>query len=132
MGLSTRYGPWRLTAAVAAGMWVLVVIWTSLAPLDPDATPLLPISDKWLHALAYAVLGFLVTLAMRTRRPVLVMCSIIVLGLALEIVQGQTGYRTYDLIDLLADAVGAFGGILAATGLLELAARRTVPPDAGH
>ncbi|MDO8308874.1 MAG: VanZ family protein [Actinomycetota bacterium] len=121
-----------MAAAVGAGVWSLVVVWTSLAPLDPNATPLLPFSDKWLHTLAYAVLGFLVTLAMRTRRPVLVLCSIVVLGLALEVVQGQTGYRTYDLIDLLADAVGAFGGILAATGLLEITERRTRPTDAGN
>lgn len=96
-------------------------------PIDPDATPFLPIPDAWLHALAYAVLGFLATLAMRTRRPVLVLCTIVALGLALEVAQGQTGYRTYDLVDLLADAVGAFGGILAATGVLWLIERNALP-----
>lgn len=116
---------------MAAGGWALVVVWTSLAPVDPGATPVLPLSDKWLHALAYTVLGFLVTLAMRTRRPVLVLSSIVALGLALEVVQGQTGYRTYDLIDLLADGVGGFGGILAATGLLEITERRAAPPEGG-
>ncbi|MHB1212622.1 MAG: VanZ family protein [Candidatus Nanopelagicales bacterium] len=135
MGLTNRQAArrprWRLAAAVAAGGWALVVVWTSLAPVDPGATPVLPLSDKWLHALAYTVLGFLVTLAMRTRRPVLVLSSIVALGLALEVVQGQTGYRTYDLIDLLADGVGGFGGILAATGLLEITERRAAPPEGG-
>ena len=41
----------------------------------------------------------------------------IAMGIALEFLQGMTGYRTFDLLDMLANAVGVLGAL---AGLLVL------------
>lgn len=112
---------WLLAARIGVVAWLLVVVWASLVPSQdvPGATAM---SDKAWHALAYAVLGALGTLALRPPRPVLVLVAAIAIGLALELAQAATGYRTFDLVDLLADALGALAGVLVAVGV-----RRPLP-----
>lgn len=97
-----------LRAAVIA--WVVIVTWASLIPLDgvPGAAS---VSDTLLHAVAYAVLGALLALAMRRPRPVVAWLAIVVFGLVIEVLQARTGYRSFEWRDLAADAAGAALGI---------------------
>jgi hypothetical protein len=53
------------------------------------------IYDQWRRRLGYAA-GF------------------VAMGIALEFLQGMTGYRTFDPLDMLANAVGVLGGLAVA------------------
>lgn len=87
------------------------VTWTSLAPADRlPATP--NVSDKVLHVAAYALLGVVAALAQRRPRVLPTIVLLTAFGLVIEVLQGRTGYRDFDLRDLLADALGAAVGAL--------------------
>lgn len=97
----------RLALVVA----LTIVTWASLEPIDrlPGAAN---ISDKVLHLGAYAALGVAAALAQRRPRIVLTVVLLTAFGLLIEVLQGRTGYRSFDLRDLLADALGAAFGVL--------------------
>ena len=90
------------------------VIVLSLLPL-PQMGPQLPNGDKWQHLLAYATMALYFaqwasTWAQRIRQAL----SLLALGALLEVLQGLTGYRQMDPLDLLANATGiAIGAGLA-------------------
>ena len=98
---------------VLGWLLILLVIVLSLAPVSIEV----PVEegDKLGHVAAYAVLMFWFgnhyeTL---TRRSVLAI-GFVALGIALEFVQGWTGYRTFEVADMAADALGvAVGWALA-------------------
>lgn len=90
-------------------MWVLLVIYLSVTPAPLQ----LPVEqgDKLSHVLAYCVLmSWFANLhevsAQRTRFAI----GFIVLAVALEFVQGWTGYRSFEVTDMLAGAVGVAAG----------------------
>lgn len=92
---------------------VVLLIYLSVTPQPPE----IPVEegDKIGHVAAYATLMFwwaqlLVTAPQRRR----VAAALIALGIALEYVQGWTGWRSFDYFDMLADAFGvALGWLLA-------------------
>jgi VanZ family protein len=88
----------------------VIVTWTSLMPLDglPGAAS---VSDTLLHAIAYALLGALVALSLPRLNAVLAWLAVVAFGLLLELLQAQTGYRSFEWRDLAADAAGAALGI---------------------
>lgn len=102
---------------IAAIAVLLAIIVLSLMPLS--APPGLPKwSDKVEHGLAYFALSFFFFLgfpkaASRPALSILCLSSIILLGLAIEVIQPRVG-RDFDLLDLAADAVGAVLGWAAA------------------
>ena len=92
---------------------ILLVIYLSLTPAPPS----IPIEngDKLGHGMAYATL--MVWFAwlypsLHTRW----ICAVafVALGIGLEFVQGLTDYRTFELADMGADAVGVALGWIAA------------------
>jgi len=92
---------------------VLLVIVLSLAPISVPV----PVEegDKVGHVAAYAALmlwfaNLYETLNRRSRLAI----GFVALGVALEFVQGWTGYRTFEVADMAADAFGvAVGWALA-------------------
>jgi VanZ family protein len=108
---------WR----VILGAALVTVAWTSLLPPD-DLPQDVAVSDKAVHALAYAILGALAVLS-GLRWPSAV-AAVVAFGLAVEIAQGISGYRSFEWADLLADALGAAVG---AGGALALVRSRRVP-----
>jgi VanZ family protein len=97
----------RLWTAVGWGL-VLLVVYLSLVP-NPPAPVTFDHADKLEHALAYAALSFwFCHLHGRLR----VIIALVGLGIALEYVQGWTGYRSFDVLDMLADGVGVLAGAL--------------------
>ncbi len=91
---------------------VLLVVYLSLTPHPPE-----PVSfdnaDKFEHALAYATLSFWFCHIYRSMSSRLfVITALVGLGVGLEFVQGWTGYRTFDVMDMLADSVGVLLGWL--------------------
>jgi len=87
------------------------VTWTSLAPADrlPSTAN---VSDKLLHFGAYALLGVVAALAQRRNRIVVTIALLTAFGFLIEVLQSRTGYRDFELRDLLADALGAAFGVL--------------------
>lgn len=85
---------------------VAVVVWLSVtpAPLEID----LDRGDKLGHFLGYAAMMFWFS-QLYTRRVELAL-AFVALGVALELVQGTLGYRTTELLDMLANAAGVLAG----------------------
>lgn len=108
----TRYG--------LALAWAVVVLVASV--LDPPAggpPPVAPLGvplDKWVHALTYAVLAGLLAYAARARAPRVLVAVVLVAagyGFGVEVVQSFVPLREFDLVDALANAVGAAVAVVA-------------------
>jgi VanZ family protein len=95
--------------------WTMVVsvIYLSVAPVAMDTG--VEQGDKFLHGLAYgALMLWFANLYERTTQRWMLAVAFVALGIALEFVQGWTGYRSFEIADMLADAVGvAVGWVLA-------------------
>lgn len=98
---------------VAGWMLVLLVIYLSLAPTPPPLTK--NQGDKLEHMLAYATLmSWFVNLYAETHPRMRIAAGLVVLGVGLEFVQRWSGYRTFEVADMAADAVGVAAGWLSA------------------
>lgn len=111
MGLALMLKYHRIWLGVG---WALIalVVYLSLTPQPP--TPLtFDNADKVEHAFAYAAMSFwLCQVYVQARSRLIVVVALIGLGVAIEYVQGWTGYRTFDVLDMLADGVGVATGWL--------------------
>jgi VanZ family protein len=102
--------------------WVLVigVVVGSLlpAPVVREITP--PVSDKLMHFTAYfAMMVWFAGLYPRAKH-LRVAGALLLLGIALDILQGTaTQTRTFELLDIAADAVGIAAALALASWLLE-------------
>lgn len=90
-------------------MLVLFVIYLSVTP-----TPIqLPGEggDKFAHMLAYCVLmSWFANIYEVPGQRAMFAVGFVAMGIALEFVQRWTGYRTYEVADMVADAVGVAAG----------------------
>jgi len=91
--------------------WAMVaaIVWLSLTPAPPKVE--FQASDKLGHFLAYGTLMFWFARLYtdRTRR-ILHGVGFVVMGVALEHAQGMLGYRTYEVFDMFANALGVLIG----------------------
>ena len=106
LALNSRARPLWL---IVGWLLILLVIFLSLAPVTIE----LPVGqgDKLNHAVAYAtlMLWFANIYELPVRRGMLAI-GFVGLGIALEFVQGWTGYRTFEVADMAADAFGVAAG----------------------
>ncbi|MEO8718682.1 MAG: VanZ family protein [Burkholderiales bacterium] len=112
-----------MRAAALAGGWMLAaaIVWLSLTPSPPRVD--LANGDKLGHFLAYGVLMFWFAFLYRGARARLGYAFLwIAMGVGLEFAQRATGYRSFELADMAADALGVLAGALAALSL-----RRAAP-----
>lgn len=101
-------------AAWLAGGWLLVALVVTLSLMPHPPEPLaFSHADKLEHAASYASLSWWFCQLYR-RAEARVMAALVALGVALEFVQGWTGYRYFDVLDMLANSVGVLLGWLAA------------------
>jgi VanZ family protein len=94
-------GLWQVVGALL----VLAVVVASLMP--PPPIDLSEGRDKGVHFLSYGTLMFWWSMLVRghlSRAGLAVWFC--VMGVVLEVLQGMTGYRSYDLEDMLANAIG--------------------------
>ena len=101
----------------------LLIYWPGLFVLThipvPEQVRQAGVADKNLHFVSYLILVFLLWFAIspdkkvrwRKSRVWWVAAAIIAYGVIEEVVQGYVG-RSYDLIDLVADAVGTVAGLV--------------------
>lgn len=113
----------RLTTHTLLTRWLPLVayclaIFIQSSGPAPGSLPEFPLSDKLLHAGAYALMAILFYRAYRTLRPRSVgtaglsVFSAVLYGLFDELHQSFVPARSADGFDLLADAVGACVGML--------------------
>ena len=96
---------------VLAGGWIVVLVLGSIAPADAEVIqPAYIFGDFVLHAFGY--FGLTVLLVFSQRQPRLIASAIVaaVIGIALEGVQGLTADRDPQVMDALANTVGAAVG----------------------
>lgn len=94
-----------------AWLIVLVIIVLSLIP-DPDKITPFSASDKLMHTLAYGVSMLWFGLCFKREKLFAIGGGLILLGITLEVIQGQTGYRTMSLYDIIANCAGVITGLL--------------------
>jgi VanZ family protein len=117
----------RLRAAWLAIAWLLVaaVIYLSVTP-QPIEIPIEE-GDKYGHLLAYGTLMLWFAQLYERRARWVAALGLIALGVALEYVQRSTGYRSFDVWDMAADAAGVLIGLALApprlSNFLEVAER---------
>jgi VanZ family protein len=110
--------PWQLIG----WMLVVLVVYLSLTPAPIE----FPVEDgdRYEHALAYATLMFwFAHLHDGFRARVGLALAFIAMGVGLEFAQGMTGYRSFQVPDMIANAVGVGIGWLAAPPRLPHALR---------
>jgi VanZ family protein len=106
----------RYRALWLAFGWSIVaaIIWLSLTPSPPKLG--VTLGDKLGHLAAYGTLMFWFC-QLYARRPTRAAyaAAFAVMGIALEFIQDATGYRSFELLDMVANAAGvALGWGLAA------------------
>jgi VanZ family protein len=105
--------------------WAMIgaILWLSLTPQPPQVD--FAHSDKVGHFLAYGGLMFWFCQIYRTSRARLAYAAaFIAMGVAIEFVQGWTGYRSFEVYDMVADAIGVLLGWAVALALPPLLNQR--------
>ena len=102
---------WRCLVKVVLGVSLLVLLAGSLLP--PRDVPVDGVDDKLLHFAAYAVVGFLATLAFRrTSHRVRCLVLLTLLGVALEFGQLIVPGRAFEVADMAANGCGTFAAFI--------------------
>lgn len=99
---------------IAAGWAIAALIaWLSLTPSPPQID--IEHGDKLGHFAAYGTLMFWFCLLYRHRVSRIAYALLwIAMGIGLEFIQGQLGYRTYEVYDMYANTLGVLLGWAAA------------------
>lgn len=103
----------RLRQAWQAAGWLLVVlvVYLSLAPRLPDA---LDAGDKAGHLLAYGTLMLWFAQLHAGPRRIAVAIGLVLFGVVMEYIQGWSGFRIWDVGDIVANSAGVALGWIAA------------------
>jgi VanZ family protein len=93
--------------------WVAGIVWLSLTPSPPKVD--FAQSDKLGHFLAYGslMLWFCFLYAAAKTR-IAYAAGFVAMGIGLEFIQGMLGYRTFEVLDMLANTIGVLLGWAAA------------------
>ena len=106
----------KLRALWLAIGWGLVatIVWLSVTPRPPDLG--IEHGDKLGHFAAYgATMFWFCQLYPRLAARALYAAGFIAMGIALEFVQRWLGYRSFEVLDMVADALGVALGWAAAS-----------------
>ena len=98
-------------------VWSIAILFVVVGSLIPgDSFPIktlerVPVSDKVDHFVAYAILAFLPAIHERWGFVIAAAIGAVVLGVALEFGQLYSGWRDFEIGDMVADAVGVCFGL---------------------
>jgi VanZ family protein len=104
-------------AYVAAGWgWAAAIAWLSLTSAPPEVD--IEYGDKLGHFAAYGLLMFwFCQLYGASKTRILYAAGFVIMGIGLELLQGELSYRTYELFDMYANALGVLLGWAGALAL---------------
>lgn len=92
---------------------MVLIIYLSLTPSPPQIN--VENGDKLGHLAAYGLVTlWFAQLYTGLRQRIWIALGMVALGIAMEYAQRATGYRTFDVADMIADAIGVALGWLAA------------------
>lgn len=95
-------------------LYVMLVLYGSLSRM-PDIEIPFNHTDKLIHFLMYFILaGWFIQLYNVLSQRIIILTGAIMLGIIIEFLQGMTGYRSFDLLDALANSIGAITAFLLA------------------
>src|SRR4051812_15130663 len=99
--------------------WAIAIVWLSLTPHPVELN--IEQGDKLQHFAAYGLLMFWFgVIYTGTPARLAYAAGFCAMGVALEYAQRMTGYRTFEVNDMIANAVGVSLGFLAANGAKRL------------
>ena len=105
---------------VWAGLGWALVIGVVVGSLVPGRMlPHVSVSDKIEHGGAYFLMMIWFAGLYRRQAHPMIAVALLALGTALDLLQGTTKTRTFDLYDIAADAGGIFAGLVLSFWLLE-------------
>ena len=102
---------WSLVVAVCVGS---LMPGRALRMID-----MLDLPDKLLHAASYFVLMVWFAGLYKRRLYGIIALTLLALGFGLEVVQGQLGYRQFDVLDMVSNTLGILAGLALSVSLLE-------------
>lgn len=103
---------------IALFVAVTTIAYVATAPLE--AVPFVGVGDKFLHAGAFLVLAGLLDFAFpATRFTGGKVATLLAYGMAIEVVQSFLPFRSFSLLDWLADAAGVVLYVVVATPILK-------------
>jgi len=103
-----RFSMWWTILGV---ILVATVVYMSLIPLSPPKVFIFQESDKIMHFSAYAVMMiWFGQIYLKKSVSLSIASGLIILGMVLEILQGLSGYRTFEYLDIMANILGVVFG----------------------
>lgn len=110
MTAGLRYWYWWFVLGIVL---TLTVVFLSLADITMPQVPS-TIGDKINHLIAYGVLaGWFGQLFTMLRKRIVIAIILVLLGIVMEVLQGMTAHRFFDLLDAVANTLGVLVGMLA-------------------
>jgi VanZ family protein len=100
----------KLPFKSVSASYTLLLIYLSLRPIPPEIGNLFNYQDKLMHLTAYSILSTLYQLSLPKRY--LAITLAVLLGVLLEIAQSFTTYRSFELLDIVANTLGVGLGFL--------------------
>ncbi len=91
---------------------ILGIFWVSLTPIPPKPLDF-ELSDKLEHTAAYGLLMWWFAVAVnQTKHQLMLAITFVVMGIGIEFLQQMTGYRYFEVLDMVANTTGVFVGWL--------------------
>lgn len=104
---------WRL------GGWVLIVAVSAGSLLPGHSVPAVALSDKLVHAGSYFLVMIWFAGLYRRSRHVWIALGLFALGVVLDLLQGGVGTRSFEALDIAANAAGLTLAFVLSYWLLE-------------
>ena len=96
-------------AGLALGWaWVAAILYLSFTPAPPNVG--VEGGDKLGHLFAYAALAYWFGQFYSGRARLFYAVGFVAMGVAIEFVQGALGYRSFEVADMVANALGVAAG----------------------
>lgn len=104
-------------AVVLALSWTILILVACLIPGREVPDVHIPMIDKWVHFVIFGGFSFLWLCTFHknnTTKSILIFLASVLLGYVVELLQGSgiTAGRSYDVYDILADAIGGLMGVI--------------------
>lgn len=94
----------KYSIIIASFTYTVLLSYLSLRPIPPELGDIFSYQDKFMHLGAYLILG---ALYLKSSKAVLIpMILAVLVGVSLEFFQSLTSYRSFELLDMVANAVG--------------------------